>query len=234
MILAMFESEAPAALRLELQRGLALIFDLDGVVVDSMPVHALAWRRYLKDLGISGSDVEDRMHGRRNDEIVREFLGAAADESSVREHGAAKERLFREMMREKLTERLVPGVAELLKRCGEIPVALATNAERANVDFVLDGAHLRSYFRVIVDGGEVGRAKPAPDVYLVAAERLGIAPENCVVFEDSRVGVESARGAGTRVVGILSHRAALEDVDISVSDFLSPGLEPWLKRQCAI
>jgi beta-phosphoglucomutase-like phosphatase (HAD superfamily) len=83
MILAMFESEAPAALRLELQRGLALIFDLDGVVVDSMPVHALAWRRYLKDLGISGSDVEDRMHGRRNDEIVRDFLGAGADESSV-------------------------------------------------------------------------------------------------------------------------------------------------------
>src|SRR5277367_5369850 len=114
---------------LPLATGLALIFDLDGVVVDSMPVHTLAWQRYLRSLGVAGNDVETRMHGRRNDEIVRDFLGPAVDPRIVFEHGAAKERLFREMMRGQIDQYLVPGVADFLKRAGGHPVALATNAE---------------------------------------------------------------------------------------------------------
>ena len=228
-------AESEAALRpVTLARGLALIFDLDGVVVDSMPVHALAWRRYLNELGISGMDVEERMHGRRNDEIVRDFLDANADEQSVLEHGAAKERLFREMMRDQLQTRLVPGVVDFLRRFQQAPIALATNAERANADFVLDGAGLRSFFRVVVDGGQVARAKPAPDIYQLAASLLETAPSNCVVFEDSPVGVAAARAAGARVVGILSHPVSLADVDIAVPDFLSPELETWLTAQCVI
>ncbi len=162
MMLEMSESEAGAEPRpVALARGLALIFDLDGVVVDSMPVHALAWQRYLKELGISEGEVAQRMHGRRNDEIVREFLGGTADQETVHRHGAAKERVFREMMRGQLRDRLVPGVVDFLKRVAHAPIALATNAERANADFVLDGAGLRPFFQVIVDGSEVEQAKPA-------------------------------------------------------------------------
>ena len=237
-MLKMSEDEAeprPVALA----RGLALVFDLDGVVVDSMPVHALAWQRYLKELGISGGEVAHRMHGRRNDEIVQEFLGGAADAETVRRHGAAKESVFREMMRGQLWYRLVPGVADFLRRAAHVPVALATNAERANADFVLDGAGLRPFFRAVVDGSEVEHAKPAPDVYRLAASRLGIAPGNCIVFEDSPVGVSAARAAGARVVGILSHAKSLADVDLAVPDFLSQQLELWLnaqrlRAQCAI
>src|SRR6185295_12534191 len=100
--------------RVGLSLGLALIFDLDGVVVDSMPIHTLAWQRYLAELGIAGSQVERRMHGRRNDEIVRDFLGSDVHPQAVFEHGAAKERLFREMIGPQLSARLVPGVVDFL------------------------------------------------------------------------------------------------------------------------
>ena len=137
------------------------------------------------------------------------------------------------MIGNELDQRLVPGVKQFLERAEGAPVGLATNAEPANVDFVLDGADLRRYFESIVDGTQVAAAKPAPDVYLLAASRLGVAPANCIVFEDSPVGIEAARAAGTRVVGILSHGRALEGVNLAVRDFLQPELEPWLSAQSA-
>ncbi len=219
------------ASELALAGGIALIFDLDGVVVDSMPVHTLAWQRYLRELGIDREDVAVRMHGRRNDEIVREFLGPDVPEPVLFEHGAAKERLYRTMMGEELTARLVPGVTRLLSRAQGVPVALATNAEPANVAFVLEGAGLSRWFRAVVDGSQVENPKPAPDVYLTAANRLGVAPRNCVVFEDSEVGITAARAAGMRVVGIQTHSQNLERVDLAVRDFLDPELEPWLSSQ---
>jgi beta-phosphoglucomutase len=236
---------------LPIARGLALIFDLDGVVVDSMPLHTLAWLRYLAQLGISRKDIAIHMHGRRNDEIVREFLGPDVPNEVVLEHGAAKERLFREMMGADLVRNLVPGVADFLARAnhngadtplhidspasaGGAPVALATNAEPANVAFVLDGANLRRWFQAIVDGSQVRNAKPAPDVYLTAGARLGVDPGNCIVFEDSPTGIAAARAAGMRVVGILTHAETLEHVDISVRDFQDPELEQWLASQRAL
>jgi HAD superfamily hydrolase (TIGR01509 family) len=217
---------------LPLARGLALIFDLDGVVIDSMPAHTLAWQRYLERLGIPGEDVTNRMHGRRNDEIVRDFLGAGVPEAVVFEHGAAKERLFRQMMAPQLMDRMVPGVGEFLTRAAaaqvQAPVALATNAEPANVAFMLDGTGLSRCFRVIANGTHVRNAKPAPDIYLFAAERLGAEPRNCIVFEDSPVGVAAARAAGMRVAGIQTHADVLKHVDVAVRDFLDLELERWL------
>jgi len=198
-----------------------------------MPVHEMAWQRYLELLGIEASDLPSRMHGRRNDEIVRDFLGPEADPDEVFEHGAGKERLFRDLLRERLAEHLVPGVAAWLERAGQAPVALATNAERANIDFVLDGANLRPYFQTIVDGSQVPRPKPAPDVYLRAATELGVAPRNCIVFEDSPVGVAAARAAGMRVVGVLTHTSPLDGIALGVLDFMDPSLGRWLAAQRA-
>ncbi|MEQ1886618.1 MAG: HAD family phosphatase [Bryobacteraceae bacterium] len=211
--------------------GLAFIFDMDGVVVDSMPVHEIAWTKYLESLGIDPGDVAARMHGRRNDEIVMDFLGKTADLSEVEEHGAAKERLYRKMMQEILTDQLVPGVVTFLTRAQSVPMAVASNAERPNIDFVLDGAGLRRFFRVIVDGSEVARPKPAPDIYLRAAQDLGLAPENCIVFEDSPVGITAAREAGARVVGIQTHSEELTDVQIQVKDFQDERLHTWIAQQ---
>lgn len=227
-------SKTAAQAGLRVAAGLALIFDLDGVIVDSMPVHELAWRRYLETLGFDGGDIPARMHGRRNDEIVRDFLGEKIDHDAVAAHGAAKERVFREMLGDRLRENLVAGIAEWLDHVEGAPIALATNAERANIDFTLDGAGLRRYFDVIVDGSEVSRPKPAPDVYLRAAELLKIVPGNCIVFEDSPVGVAAALAARMRVVGVRTHASRLDGIVFSVENFLDPQLDGWLSAQRAV
>lgn len=246
-------SRTPRSSPRQVAPGLALIFDLDGVVVDSMPVHEIAWRQYLESLGIRDEALLARMHGRRNDDIVLDFLGPAADPQSVREHGSAKERLYRELMRHRLQDHMVPGVRRFLeqavhkrdpaaqkrdveqkgdaaRKC-DTPLGLASNAERPNIDFVLDGADLRPYFRVIVDGSQVQFPKPAPDIYLLAARELGVEPCNCIVFEDSPVGIAAARAAGARVVGLLTRERALHNVALSISDFFDPRLERWLSSQ---
>ncbi len=217
--------------KLHLTTGLGLIFDLDGVIVDSMPFHQRAWQRYLEVTGIGTRESLDFMHGQRNEEIVRGLLGPEADLQTVIAHGAAKEQLYRDMLRERLDEHLVAGIADWLAHVSGAPIALATNAERANVDFVLDGGRLRTYFDAIVDGSQVERPKPAPDVYLRAAELLEILPRNCIVFEDSPVGVAAALAAGMRVVGVLTHATALDGIRFSIANFLDPRLDTWLSAQ---
>lgn len=217
--------------RLRLTPGLGLIFDLDGVIIDSMPFHQRAWQQYLEVTGIGAGDSLDFMHGQRNEEIVRGLLGPGADLGTVIAHGAAKEQMYRDMLRERLGEQLVAGVADWLEHVAGAPIALATNAERANVDFVLDGGGLRSYFDAIVDGSQVEQPKPAPDVYLRAAELLEIPPRNCIVFEDSPVGVAAAIAAGMRVVGVLTHAAALEGIRFSIANFMDQRLDTWLSAQ---
>jgi beta-phosphoglucomutase family hydrolase len=217
--------------KLHLTPGLGLIFDLDGVIIDSMPFHQRAWQRYLEVTGIGTRESLDFMHGQRNEEIVRGLLGPEADLQTVIAHGAAKEQMYRDMLRERLGEHLVAGIGEWLEHVSGTPIALATNAERANVDFVLDGGGLRPYFEAIVDGSQVERPKPAPDVYLRAAELLEIAPRNCIVFEDSPVGVAAAVAAGMRVVGVLTHASGLDGIRFSIPNFLDSRLDSWLAAQ---
>ena len=209
----------------------ALLFDLDGVIIDSMPLHTQAWELYLKRLGKWVPDLEKRMHGARNDQIVSAFLGESLTPAEIFEHGAAKERLFREMMQPLLERHIVPGLREFLAAFEPLPKAIASNAEPANIDFVLDGAGLRGFFAETVDGHQVAHAKPFPDVYLRAAELLGTPPERCIVFEDSPTGVEAGRRAGMRVAGVGTHQGSLEGVEIMAPDFRDPRLAAWLTRE---
>jgi len=195
-------------------------------------VHEASWREYGRRLGLGMENpLREGMYGKRNDEIVRELLGNQLTEREVFAHGAAKEALYRELMGPHLIEHLVPGVTEFLEKHKEMPIGLASNAERPNIDFVLDGAGLRRYFRVVIDGNQVKRAKPDPEVFLRAAAGLQADPQNCIVFEDSFSGVAAARAAGARVVGVTTTHDAFPDVDLTIEDFRSAWLEPWLSRQ---
>jgi beta-phosphoglucomutase family hydrolase len=211
---------------------LALIFDLDGVIVNSNPVHTEAWTRFNLRYGVqtTGAMIQ-RMYGRRNDDIVRDYFGGdlSAEEAAAR--GRAKEALFREMIGDRLEELLVPGLRAFLEEHRDLPMAVASNAEPDNVDFVLDRAALRPFFRAVVNGHQVDNPKPHPDVYLLAARSLGVAPERCIVFEDSPSGASAGAAAGMRVIGLRTTYVNLPGVVLTIDNFLSGDLASWLRSQ---
>ncbi|PWU11566.1 MAG: HAD family phosphatase [Terriglobia bacterium] len=218
-----------------LAEGLALIFDMDGVLVDSNPAHCRAWEAFNRQYGLETTTAMRRsMYGKRNDEIIREYFGPDLPAEEVAARGAAKERLYREMIAGHLEEMLVPGVRVFLELHRADPMAVATNAEPQNLDFLLDHAGLWPYFRVVMDGHQVRHPKPHPELYLKTAELLGIAAENCIVFEDSYYGVEAALAAGARVIGVLTTHEDLPGAALTIDNFGNGDLAPWLCAQRAV
>jgi len=215
--------------------GPAFIFDMDGVLIDSNPVHREAWEVFNRGFGLATTEaMHQNMYGKRNDQIVRAFFGdLPADE--VTRRGLEKEKLYREMVAQKVENYLVPGLRNFLEKYSEIPKAVASNAEPENLALVLDSCALRRYFQVTVDGHQVQNPKPHPEIYLEAAARLGAAPENCIVFEDSYTGVEAARAAGMRVIGLRTTHGYLPGTELTVDNFMSGDLNTWLEaRACAL
>ena len=204
---------------------------MDGVIIDSNRVHREAWIAFNARYGVATTEeMLGRMYGKRNDEIVRDFFGKHLSDEEVLRRGAAKEALYREMMQPSLAESLVPGVREFLEAHREYPAAVATNGEAANADLILGGMDMRSHFRVVLDGHQVTHAKPHPEIYLRAAELLGVAPAECVVFEDSYAGVAAGLAAGMPVIGIRTTHPELPGTVFTVADFRDPAIDEWLAQ----
>lgn len=202
---------------------------MDGVIVDSTNLHTRAWQQYLTNHGIEQDYIAERMLGKHNKDIVQEFFpGHELTADDIVRHGANKEALYRELMRPVIEDHLVPGVRQFLKRRTGARMAVASNAEPANVDFVLDVAGLRPYFQATASGQDVKRPKPAPDIYLYAARMLHADSSDCIVFEDSPTGVAAGLAAGMRVVGVLTTMQAFDNVELNIRDFEDPRLEEWL------
>lgn len=181
----------------------AVIFDWDGVVVDSSAHHERSWEIVAAKRGLPlPSDHFKRGFGKKNNVIIPD-LGWAAEPAEVDALAHEKEEIYRSLVREKGIEPL-PGVRELLAalQTAEIPCAIGSSTERANLDCLLDLMDLRKFFRVIVSGEEVVHGKPDPSIFLLAAERLGAAPADCVVIEDALVGIEAAKRAGMPVLAV--------------------------------
>lgn len=205
---------------------------MDGVIIDSDAAHRQAWAEFNRRFGVETTQaMQDRMHGWRNDDIVRGYFGDNLSPEEVAARGAAKEALYREMVASRVPELLVPGVREFIRCHRDAPIGLASNAEPANIDFILDHAGIRPYFRVVVDGHQVQNPKPHPEIYLRAADLLGVAPADCIVFEDSHGGVAAARAAGMRVVGVTTAHRELPGANFTVAGFLDPELDSWLAAQ---
>ena len=211
--------------------GLALVFDMDGVILDSNFLHAKVWREYLQRFNVSADGIDTRMQGKRNDDIVRELFGGDLSQEEILAHGSRKEALFRQHMAGQLEENLMPGLRTLLGSNRHLPLGVGTNAEPANIDMVLDGASLRHFFRAVVDGDQVSKPKPSPDIYLRVATLLEVAPRNGIVFEDSPSGIAAARAMGGRVVGVCRKGCQLPGTELSIRDFADPALANWLSVQ---
>jgi beta-phosphoglucomutase len=213
---------------------LAFIFDVDGVLVHSMPLHVRAWEEYLAGMNIRIEDLETRMHGKRNSELVRDLIGGDLSEDVIFNHGAAKEQLWRDMIeRDDRDAYRIAGLTAFLERHPQVPKAVASNAEPQNVAFVLDRFDLRKFFPVAVDGMQVERPKPFPDIYLRAAELLGKQPKDCIAFEDSPTGLAAGLAAGMRVVGVETIPADLTGAALRIQNFEDPKLDEWLAHQAA-
>ena len=215
-----------------LSPGLAFVFDMDGVIVDSNPVHRVAWERFNRRYGLETTEEMHRfMYGRHNVDIVRGYFGDGLPLEEILARGAAKEELYREIVAEKIEEMLVPGIRKFLSSYPRVPKGVASNAEPANVRFILDRSGLGSSFQAVVNGSDVRRPKPDPEVFLRVAELLAVRPENCIVFEDSLAGVQAGVAARMRVVGIRTTYVDLPGTSINVDNFLSGSLRRWLADQ---
>jgi beta-phosphoglucomutase len=184
----------------------AVIFDMDGVLIDSNPFHLQIWREFLIRQGVSfdPEKLPAQIFGQRDDKALRMFLGADLSEQQVQDWSEELEANFREAFRPHA--RALPGVNALIEECREagLPMAVASSAMKKNVDFVVEALKLAPCFQSVVSGDEVKRPKPDPEIYLLAAEHLAASPSRTVAFEDSFVGIEAVVRAGMKCVAIAS------------------------------
>lgn len=182
----------------------AVLWDLDGTLVDSAKEHWESWQRALGPEGATVTYDQFRgTFGMRNDAILARWLGPGVTSADIKRIGDAKEVIYRELVAQGgLTP--LPGARDWITRLGERGwrQAVASSAPRANVEVVVKALGLGSRFGALVAAEDVTRGKPEPDVFLAAAARLDVPATQCVVVEDSPAGVEGARRAGMRSIGI--------------------------------
>lgn len=202
-----------------------LLFDMDGVLVDNLDVHKRAFRLFFSRYGVDKSIEElSRMFGKGNDDIMRELMPAdVVERVGLRELGYEKEAIYREIYAPTIAP--TRGLTEFLSesRRRGLKCAVGSSGCMANVDFVLDGCGIRDSFEAVVAGDRVSRCKPDPEIYLTAAAALGLAPVECIVFEDAEAGIEAGKRAGMKVVALSTTFPAdfLRDTaaDLIVDDF---------------
>ena len=193
---------------------LALIFDMDGTLVDNMAYHRTALEETMREAGVmlpaNMNEFHRSLYGKKTNEVFRALLGPMASDVEVAFWSDRKETLYREGYIR--LRKPVPGLQPLLDFASEmeIPMAVATSAPPDNVRFILDGIGLRHYFKRVVSGQDVMRGKPHPDLYLKAAQSLGVGQSGCLVFVDALNGVEAAGRAGMDVVLVSTAHDAKE------------------------
>ncbi|MBY0478244.1 MAG: HAD family phosphatase [Chitinophagaceae bacterium] len=209
----------------------AFLFDLNGTMIDDMHYHIKAWHDILNALGatISMERMKEECYGKNDELLERMFPGRFSDEQK-HEMSIEKERQYQQAFKPYL--QLLPGLEMFLEKAHQqqIKMAIGSAAIMFNIDFVLDHLNLRRYFDAFVSADDVAFSKPDPETFLKCAEQVGVAPEHCIVFEDSPKGVESAKRAGMKAVVITTMHEANElngfdHVLMCVKDFTDERLE---------
>jgi beta-phosphoglucomutase len=191
-------------------RPVAAIFDLDGTMVDNMALHTTAFEAFVARHGLPPvtMDLRRRIDGKRNREIFPLLFEREMTLDEVRAFEREKEGAYRELSRGALQP--MPGLLRLLAalEARQIPVAVATSAPPENVEHTLSEIGLSARIAIIARGDQVPHGKPAPDVFLLAARQLGVAPGACIAFEDAPIGVAAAVQAGMRCVAVTTSFSA--------------------------
>ena len=184
----------------------AIIFDLDGVIVDTAHYHYLAWKRLAIELGFDLTlDQNELLKGvsrMRSLEIILDLGGIKLSGAEMERIANKKNGWFVEYVNTMKPEEIFPGVKELMKsmRSKGLKVALASSSK--NAPAVIRLLNIENEFDAVVDGTMIIHSKPDPEIFLLAAKKLGVDPASCVVFEDAEAGVEAALAAGMKCVGV--------------------------------
>ncbi|MBS1752249.1 MAG: HAD family phosphatase [Bacteroidetes bacterium] len=211
----------------------AVIFDMNGTMIDDMAFHVTAWSDILNNdlhAGLSEAEVRKQMYGKNGEVLDRIFGKGHFNQEESDRLSIEKEKRYQLVYKPHL--KLIEGLQVYLRylQSIEIPVAMGTAAIPFNIDFVLDNLHIRNYFSVIVSADDVQHSKPDPETFLKAASLMNIAPEHCVVFEDAPKGVEAAERAGMQAVVLttMHNRDEFEGYN-NVVTFINNYTDPILK-----
>ena len=209
------------------QSKMTILWDMDGVIADSSSFHFAAWQEAFAKRGVKFTREDfTKLFGTRNDFIIGSVMGKELPEGDVKVMVREKEEIFRRKATGSIKP--FPGALRLLNslKKGNFKLGLASSAPKENIDLVLGELDLVGIFDCIVSGQEVSESKPSPQIYLVAAQKLGALPNDCVVIEDSPLGVKAAKTAGMKCLGITNTHPrrklgqanivvdSLEDVDL--------------------
>jgi len=209
----------------------AAIFDMDGTITSNMHLHAEAFvifgQRYR--LSAPPAEVATGLSGKRNREILPVLFGRELTDEEIERYAEEKERIYHRLM-ERIT--LVPGLARLLDLLDarQFPIGLATSAPRMNVEPMLRVLAVETRFAAVTLGEEVANGKPAPDIFLEAARRLGTPPEQCLVFEDAYSGVAAAKAAGMQCVALATTHTPEELRANTAADLIVRDYEEFLAQ----
>lgn len=205
----------------------AVIFDMDGVLADTNPFHVRKWEAFLTEHGFAFDRIAlpKLVLGPRNEVTLRHFFGERITDDECRRFGEELEARFRKAFAPHA--KALPGVEKLITECHDhrIPLALASAAISKNVMFILDALKLRKFFQVVLTADEIAQGKPDPQVFVKTAGKLGVLPADCIVIEDSFVGIEAAKRAGMKCVAVASTFPAPELREHTQADLVVETLE---------
>ena len=206
----------------------ACLFDLDGVVVDTAKYHFIAWKALANELGFEFTiDDNERLKGvsrMKSLEILLEIGGMQFSEAEKLAMAEKKNTLYVSYIEKMTPEETLPGVERFLIELRNRGIRIALGSASKNAPLILDRIRLTHLFDEVVDGNSITEAKPNPEVFLKGAEKLKVSPENCVVFEDAIAGIEAARNANMRCIGI-GEPETLSKADLVIPGFIGFSVE---------
>lgn len=201
----------------------AVIFDLDGTLIDNNSYHRQTWEKYLQKIGkkISEEEFNANMNGRTNEDAIKYIFGKEISSEDSLKHTLEKEALYREIYKPFIKP--VPGLIDFLEilKSKNIPMAIATSGIQPNIDFMFENIPIKQYFDLVVNSSHIKKGKPDPEIYLKVASLLNVSPKNCLVFEDAAVGIKSAKAAGMKVIAVATTqpKEELAEADEIVDDY---------------
>ncbi|WP_291906129.1 HAD family phosphatase [Chitinophaga sp. CB10] len=216
---------------------MAFIFDMNGTMINDMEYHLDGWFDMLNQLGanMTREQVRAHMYGKNEELLERIFGKGHFTPEEMAAYARRKEEIYQAAFRPHL--QLIAGLPAFLDKAAaaQIPMAIGTAADKFNVDYVLDNLDLHHYFKAVIGAEDVRSSKPDPEVFLKAAEALGVPAGNCIVFEDAPKGVEAAANAGMQAVAITTMHTRDEfdqynNILLFIGDYTDPRLEQLLKE----